>query len=388
MKENPSPGSRKQHVLSPKKLVAAFLVMTIVALSFAWLFTSGGQTSAASATSPTTYTHLAVDLISPEDPSVVSPGSSIGLKALVTTYGPNETIAKVEFYYSPGGVNPPPLILIGSTSQKNPISGGYTMTWTAPSVANDYFVTAKAYDTVGNVATSMGLGVWVENGTPTAQLPPFVNIVITSPSNGVYTLPAQIPFTVTLYDELEGGDIGFTAILEPNGPTTYLTPSPTNFTEATWIPTQPGIYDLRAQFSSLDEQGWSDTIAVQINPPQTTPTVQISPTTPRSGACKVSYQLASQWAGGLNVNVVVTNHGAVSINGWTLAFTFLGDQKITQLWNGSYTQTGEQVSITNASYNATINPGGTVNFGFNGSWTSSDTGPTIFTLNGVTCSAS
>lgn len=151
MKENPSPGPREPYILSPKKFVAVLLVMTVVALSFAWLFASGGQTYAASAASPTptpsatTYTHLVVDLISPENPSIVSPGSSLGLSALVTTYGPNETIAKVEFYYYLDNSTP---TLIGTAFQKNPISplGTYDMLWTAPSVANDYFVIAKAYD--------------------------------------------------------------------------------------------------------------------------------------------------------------------------------------------------------------------------------------------------
>jgi hypothetical protein len=74
-----------------------------------------------------------------------------------------------------------------------------------------------------------------------------------------------------------------------------------------------------------------------------------------------------------------------AINGWTLAFTFPGDQKIIQLWNGSCSQTGEQVSITNLSYNAIISPGVTVNPGFNETWGSSDASPTLFTLNGTTC---
>jgi hypothetical protein len=44
--------------------------------------------------------------------------------------------------------------------------------------------------------------------------------------------------------------------------------------------------------------------------------------------------------------------------------------KITSTWNGTTTQSGQNVSITNASYNATI-PGSTT-LGFQGTWTSSD----------------
>lgn len=37
------------------------------------------------------------------------------------------------------------------------------------------------------------------------------------------------------------------------------------------------------------------------------------------------------------------------------------------------------------SYNGTIPAGGTVSFGFQGSWTGNDANPTGFTLNGATC---
>ncbi|MFD0819557.1 arabinofuranosidase catalytic domain-containing protein, partial [Micromonospora zhanjiangensis] len=53
--------------------------------------------------------------------------------------------------------------------------------------------------------------------------------------------------------------------------------------------------------------------------------------------------------------------------------------------NGSYTQTGTQVTVTNASYNGNLGTGASTSFGFNGSWTGSNPAPTSFALNGVTC---
>ena len=41
---------------------------------------------------------------------------------------------------------------------------------------------------------------------------------------------------------------------------------------------------------------------------------------------------------------------------------------------------------TGLSYNATIAPGGNVQFGFQGTWTTNDTTPTSYTLNGQLCS--
>ena len=106
-----------------------------------------------------------------------------------------------------------------------------------------------------------------------------------------------------------------------------------------------------------------------------------------SGAtCSVQYTTSSQWAGGFTANVTVTNTGSTAVNGWKLGFTFPGDQKVTNTWNAVAAQSGEAVTDTNESYNATISPGGTANFGFQGTWTNSDSPPTAFTLNGAACS--
>jgi O-glycosyl hydrolase len=103
------------------------------------------------------------------------------------------------------------------------------------------------------------------------------------------------------------------------------------------------------------------------------------------GTCAVSYSTQSQWAGGFVANVNISNTGTAPINGWTLAFTFPGDQKITNAWNGVVTQSGENVSIKNQSYNATIAPGSSTSLGFQGTWTNSDAVPASFTVNGASC---
>ncbi|HEX9536585.1 MAG TPA: cellulose binding domain-containing protein [Streptosporangiaceae bacterium] len=81
----------------------------------------------------------------------------------------------------------------------------------------------------------------------------------------------------------------------------------------------------------------------------------------------------------------MTNTGSSPVNGWTLAWTFPGDQKISSLWNGTYSQSGESVRVANASYNGTIPARGTVTVGFTGTFTSNNTAPSSFTLNGAAC---
>jgi lysophospholipase L1-like esterase len=124
--------------------------------------------------------------------------------------------------------------------------------------------------------------------------------------------------------------------------------------------------------------------------PTPTPTHTPTPTaTPTSGSsCKVSYVIQNQWAGGFTNSTTITNTGSSAISSWTLKFTFPGSQQVTEGWDGTFSQSGSQVTVTNMSYNGSIASGASLSLGFNGSWTTSNPNPTAFTLNGATCSTS
>lgn len=117
-----------------------------------------------------------------------------------------------------------------------------------------------------------------------------------------------------------------------------------------------------------------------------TPTPRPTPTPGGGGTgCAVNYVI-SDWGTGATVAVTIKNNGSTAVNGWTLAFTFPGNQKITNLWNGSYTQSGASVSVKDAGHNANISAnGGTTSFGFQITYSGSNTKPTSFTLNGAAC---
>jgi endo-1,4-beta-xylanase len=119
-------------------------------------------------------------------------------------------------------------------------------------------------------------------------------------------------------------------------------------------------------------------------PPTTTAPPPTSPPPTGSGGCRVSYAVTNQWPGGFGTNVVITNTGS-AVSSWRLVWSFSAGQTVTQLWNGSVAQSGSQVTVTNASYNGTVSSGGTVSFGFNGAWTTSNPSPTAFAFNGVSC---
>jgi Glycosyl hydrolase family 12/Cellulose binding domain len=109
-------------------------------------------------------------------------------------------------------------------------------------------------------------------------------------------------------------------------------------------------------------------------PTATTPTPTPTSSSP-AGACSATYSVVGSWPGGFQGQVVVKNTGSGTLNGWRLGWTYPGDQKISSLWNGTYTQSGAAVTVSNASYDASIAPGGTVTAGFTGTFTSNDTAP-------------
>lgn len=132
--------------------------------------------------------------------------------------------------------------------------------------------------------------------------------------------------------------------------------------------------------------------------PSPTPTHGVTPT-PTTGAtpaptstggtnCSVHYAITNQWQGGFGASFTITNTSSTAINGWSLQFSFPNGQTITQLWNGTATQSGSAVTVTNASYNASIPAGAALSSepGFNGTWNGTNAPPTTFTLNGKACS--
>ena len=105
--------------------------------------------------------------------------------------------------------------------------------------------------------------------------------------------------------------------------------------------------------------------------------------------CQVNYTVTNQWPGGFGGNIVVQNTGATAWTSWSLKFTFpASGQTVTQGWNGVFTQSGQNVTVVNASWNNSVAANGSVNPGFNGTWTSSNPVPTSFTVNGNVCNGS
>ncbi|MGW3120544.1 endo-1,4-beta-xylanase [Streptomyces sp. NPDC001107] len=104
-------------------------------------------------------------------------------------------------------------------------------------------------------------------------------------------------------------------------------------------------------------------------------------TPPPSGACTATYSVTSQWNTGFTGQVTIACSGA-SLSSWKANWTFGAGQQITQAWNATCSQSGTAVTCTNASYNGSVPDGGSVSFGFNGSWSGSNPIPAV-TLGGA-----
>ncbi|MFC7707116.1 cellulose binding domain-containing protein [Micromonospora lupini] len=65
-------------------------------------------------------------------------------------------------------------------------------------------------------------------------------------------------------------------------------------------------------------------------PPSPTPTpTSTTPPPPAAGSCTAKYMPTSVWNNGLTAELVITNTGSSTVNGWTLAYDLPTGQQVT-----------------------------------------------------------
>ncbi|HEX4790755.1 MAG TPA: cellulose binding domain-containing protein [Actinospica sp.] len=114
----------------------------------------------------------------------------------------------------------------------------------------------------------------------------------------------------------------------------------------------------------------------------------LSQTAAAADGCHVSYTITGSWTGGFTANVAITNLGS-PIKGWTLAFTLPGDEAVSQHWNAGYSQSGQNVTAADVSYNADLRTDKSISIGFNGNYSGGayPGSPASFTLSGSPCTS-
>jgi hypothetical protein len=239
-----------------------------------------------------------------------------------------------------------------------------------------YSIRVNARDDVGHRSASSNTVTVVTPATDTAadRTPPAaptgLRLVVSGPdANYLAWTGSTDDVAVTGYDVYRFDGLYISTLLATVPGTTYA---------ARPVGTRDALY-VRARDAAGNLSASSNIVTVVNNP--STPPTSPSPT-PTS---RVTYKTGSQWSGGFVADVTVTNTGTTAVDGWALAFTFGGDQRITNAWNATFTQTGADATLTGATWNRAIPPGGTVQAGLMGTWRASAAPPTTATLNGAPC---
>jgi hypothetical protein len=103
-------------------------------------------------------------------------------------------------------------------------------------------------------------------------------------------------------------------------------------------------------------------------------------------ACRFEYSLVNQWPDGFQAEVTLTTTEA--LDDWRVTWSFKDGQKVTQMWDANFTQSGSKVTATAASYNKSVAADGSLSFGFLASWQSKNAPAYDFSLNGQECAKS
>nr|WP_281171436.1 cellulose binding domain-containing protein [Actinoplanes globisporus] len=96
-----------------------------------------------------------------------------------------------------------------------------------------------------------------------------------------------------------------------------------------------------------------------------------------TGSLTGTYHIDSDWGSGFVATVTIKNNGTAAVTTWRAAWTYGGSQKITNAWNATVTQSGTGVTATPVNWNASIPAGASVSFGFQGTYSGSNTAPTV-----------
>lgn len=99
-------------------------------------------------------------------------------------------------------------------------------------------------------------------------------------------------------------------------------------------------------------------------------------------AASCQYNVESEWSAGFTASVTITNDTNESIDGWSTSWAYSDGSTVSQTWNASLSGSGPYTANSN-SYNASIAPGASVTFGFNGTKGTGNTSAEIPTLAGT-----
>ncbi|MES2825262.1 MAG: cellulose-binding domain-containing protein, partial [Pseudomonadota bacterium] len=78
-----------------------------------------------------------------------------------------------------------------------------------------------------------------------------------------------------------------------------------------------------------------------------------------------SYTVVNQWGNGFQAGIKITNTNSTPINGWEVSWRYSGDNRVGSSWNINFSGQNPYTA-RNVSWNGSIQPGQSVEFGFVG----------------------
>jgi cellulose binding protein with CBM2 domain/glycosyl hydrolase family 12 len=236
------------------------------------------------------------------------------------------------------------------------------------------------------------------------------NFNVTVPSSGAYETAYDIwagnnAYEIMLWMNKTGavGPLGSEVATATVGGHTWDVYSGSNGSNQTFSfvrtsNTSSGTVDILAVLKWIESQGWYGDVTlgnVQFGYEITSSAGGLTFTTNSYGvtysgsgsgtggaACSASYAVNNDWGSGATATVTVANTGTVATNSWRVSWTWPGGQQVTNAWNATMSQSGSAVTASNAGYNGGIAAGSSTSFGFQISYSGSNSAPAL------TCTAS
>ncbi|KZN34380.1 hypothetical protein N480_22515 [Pseudoalteromonas luteoviolacea S2607] len=108
--------------------------------------------------------------------------------------------------------------------------------------------------------------------------------------------------------------------------------------------------------------------------------LMISEAEPESAQCV--FEVEQEWISGFRGKVTITNTESTAISSWKVLMAFADNTKLTGVWHGKHSG-NNPYEIINENYNGTINPGQSLDFGFNAQKAHENDTPTTPSLGGL-----
>ncbi|MGA2352354.1 MAG: cellulose binding domain-containing protein, partial [Terracidiphilus sp.] len=251
------------------------------------------------------------------------------------------------------------------SQQTSWFKGIFFWNWTIPALAAD-----DLYDDPnGKPAGTITLTKWFASALPGIKI---------SNSNPSITMAQTSTATSTITSQYTGGYTGSITLAASGLPAGVTASFATNPTTTTSVLTLTASATAAAGTAKVTITGTSGSY---------TSTTIISVTILTS-ACNIVYTISPESSTGFGAALTIDNTGTNPLTSWTLTWSFANGQTVSSIYGDTTeTQSGANVTVTNASYNGALAATtGSTSLGFQGVWNGvTNAIPTNFAINGTAC---